>query len=169
MHFVLAASAGAKIGPAEIGLLATVGATSVAVHRKPVVAVLSTGDELVEPDQPLGDGQIRDSNRSSLIAALRKALDGNITIIDLGIANDTPEAIAAKMHRGLQEADVLITSGGVSMGEVDLVKAYLEQNGNIHVGRVSMKPGKPLMFATIDVEGVPKKVFATPGSVVHRT
>jgi molybdenum cofactor synthesis domain-containing protein len=147
---------GTLLGPPELGLLATMNRTEVLVHPHPMVAVLSTGDEVVEPGQPLRPGQIRDSNRYTLMAALRQA---GCQSLDLGIARDRPGELEALIGRGLDEADALLTSGGVSMGQLDLVKPLLEQLGQIHFGRVYTKPGKPVTFATVGS----KLAFAMPG------
>ncbi len=150
---------GALLGAAELGLLATVGATTVRAHRRAVVGVMSTGDELVEPNQQPGPGQIRDSNRFSLMAAVREA---GAEAEDLGIAPDTYEALRAFVEEGVARCDVLISSGGVSMGELDLVKPLLEERGIVHFGRVNTKPGKPVTFATL----AGKPFFAMPGNPV---
>lgn len=155
--------AGTRLGPAEIGLLATVGAAQVQVYPRPRVAVLSTGDELVEPDQPLGPGQIRDSNRATLNAAI---LAGGGIPVDLGIAGDNQADLEQRIQQGLATADILLTSGGVSMGDLDLVKPLLEQRGTVHFGRIRMKPGKPITFATVDVGGRKKLIFGLPGNPV---
>lgn len=155
--------AGDKLGPAEIGLLATVGVTEVLVYGQPRVAVLSTGDELVEPGKPLGPGQIRDSNRFTLLAAVEA--NGGFGI-DLGIAGDSQDELEARMQRGLRDAEVLLTTGGVSMGNLDLIKPILEQAGQVHFGRIRMKPGKPLTFATAEVDGRRRLVFGLPGNPV---
>lgn len=157
--------AGDRLGPAEIGLLATVGAARVSVYGRPTVAVLSTGDELVEPGEAPGDGQIRDSNRATLMAAVREA---GGTPLDLGIARDEQSDLETRVRRGLSEADVLLTSGGVSMGDLDLLKPLLERAGQVHFGRIRMKPGKPLTFATVeDAEsGRNRLIFALPGNPV---
>ena len=149
-------AAGTLLGPAELGLVATVGATAVSVYPAPRVAILSTGDELVEPGSPLHPGQIHDSNRFSLLAAVQAA---GGEPVNLGIARDRPDELARQVAEGLDETDVLLTSGAVSMGQLDLLKPLLEQLGTVHVGRVRLKPGKPLTFAT--VRGKP--VFALPG------
>lgn len=147
---------GTLLGPAELGLLGTVGQTGVTVYRRPVVAVMSTGDEIIEPHQVPQPGQIRDANRFTLMAAVRQA---GATPLDLGIVKDKKGLLQEMIERGLAEADALLTSGGVSMGQLDLVKPYLASRGIIHFGRVNTKPGKPVTFAT--VEGKP--CFAMPG------
>ncbi|MDQ4078345.1 MAG: molybdopterin molybdotransferase MoeA [Chloroflexota bacterium] len=150
---------GSRLGAPEIGLLATVGATTVRVHKRPVVGVMSTGDELVEPNQQPGAGQIRDSNRFSLMAAVRAA---GAEAFDLGIAPDTYDKLLTFVEGGLERCDALLTSGGVSMGELDLVKPLLEELGIVHFGRVNTKPGKPVTFGTL----TDKPFFAMPGNPV---
>lgn len=148
--------AGTRLGPAELGLLATVGATRITVWKRPRIGVMSTGDELVEPDETPGPGQIRDANRFSLMAAIRET---GAEALDLGLAPDTADALEAFIREGLRVCDAIVTSGGVSMGELDLVKPLLERMGTVHFGRVSVKPGKPVTFATVDG----KPFFAMPG------
>eukprot|EP01124_Arcella_intermedia_P021976 TRINITY_DN3176_c0_g2_i1.p1 TRINITY_DN3176_c0_g2~~TRINITY_DN3176_c0_g2_i1.p1 ORF type:complete len:240 (-),score=59.15 TRINITY_DN3176_c0_g2_i1:269-988(-) len=150
------------LGPSEIGLLATAGATEVLVFHPPTVAVLSTGDELVEPSESPQYGQILDSNRSMLISAL-KGLGFVEKVVDLGIGVDNREALQETILNALEQADVLITSGGVSMGEFDLLKPILESTGKIHFGRILMKPGKPFTFATLQVKEKKRMVFGLPG------
>lgn len=152
-------SKGMRIGAAEIGLLATTGLVSVEVYRRPIVGVMSTGDELVEPHETPGAGQIRDSNRAALMAAVREA--GAIPL-DLGIAPDEADALYEFVIAGIARCDALITSGGVSMGERDLVKPLLAAHGTLHFGRVNFKPGKPTTFGTL--QGKP--FFALPGNPV---
>ena len=156
-------AAGERLDAAEIGLLATAGAVDVPIYPRPKIAVLSTGDELIEPGTPLGPGQIRDSNRAMLLAAI-DAVGGEP--IDLGISGDSQEALEARVQAGLAKADILLTSGGVSMGELDLVKPLLEHAGTVHFGRVRMKPGKPVTFATAEVRGGRRLVFGLPGNPV---
>jgi len=149
-------TAGASLGPPELGLLATVGHTRVQVHRCPRVAVLTTGDELVEPDRPLRPGLIRNSNRYVLQAAASQV---GADVVWTGHARDEEAELRRLMSEALREADVLLTSGGVSMGKRDLVKPLLEDMGRVHFGRVAQKPGKPLTFATVGE----KPIFGLPG------
>ncbi|RGP59586.1 molybdopterin molybdotransferase [Fusarium sporotrichioides] len=154
----------------EIGLLASVGVSEAKVYRRPVVAVLSTGDEIVEYNRP-GDlklGEVRDINRITLMSAAR---EWGYEVVDLGIASDKPGTLEETLRDGLRRADLLITTGGVSMGELDLLKPTIERSlgGTIHFGRVAMKPGKPTTFATVPVKDnsgqrVTKAIFSLPGN-----
>eukprot|EP00198_Chlamydomonas_reinhardtii_P008997 XP_001698334.1 molybdenum cofactor biosynthesis protein [Chlamydomonas reinhardtii] len=160
--------AGERVGVAEMGILATVGAVSLKVHATPRVAVLSTGDEVVDPSTaPLGPGQIRDANRAMLLAAAAKA---GAEVVDMGVARDTEGHLEGCLAAAIeQRVDVLITSGGVSMGDRDLIKPLLAREGTIHFGRVRMKPGKPLTFATLTLPqqgGRQMLVFGLPGNPV---
>lgn len=159
---------GERLGPSELGLLAAVGVSKVKVFQAPRVAVLSTGNEVVSPGEPLGPGQIYDSNRTTLMAALREE---GFPPQDLGVARDNRESLVSLLEKGLEEADVLVTSGGVSMGEKDLLKPVLEEDfgATTHFGRVFMKPGKPTTFATVQRRGKTKFVFALPGNPVSST
>lgn len=141
----LVLSKGTVMRPSEIGVLASLGRTKARVIRRPVIAILATGDELVEIGQPLPPGKIYDSNTYS-VAALVKRYGGIPKI--LGIALDTEDSMVAKLRKGL-EADMLITSGGVSVGDYDVVKDVLAKHGEITFWTVRMKPGKPLAFGTI--------------------
>lgn len=160
----------------EIGLLASTGNTDVKVYTKPIVGVLSTGDELVRHDaeRALHEGEIRDSNRPALISCL---MAWGIETVDLGIVSDSSkdlETVLRDALRGTMDhppVDVIITTGGVSMGERDLLKPTIERllGGTIHFGRVAMKPGKPTTFATIPrkTSNNPRKqvaIFALPGN-----
>ncbi len=148
---------GRPLGSAEIGLAAALGVSSLPVHGLPRVALLSTGDELVEVGSPLGPGQIPDSNRYALLAALREA---GAEVAVLGIGPDRADELRRLVVDALREADVLVTSGGVSVGTHDLVKPLLESLGEVHIGRVKLKPGKPFTFATLP-EG--RLAFGLPG------
>ncbi|XP_075469670.1 gephyrin isoform X17 [Ascaphus truei] len=156
---------GTHMGPSEIGLLATVGVTEVEVNKFPVVAVMSTGNELLNPEDDLLPGKIRDSNRSTLLATIQ---EHGYPTINLGIVGDNPDDLLNALNEGISRADVIITSGGVSMGEKDYLKQVLDidLHAQIHFGRVFMKPGLPTTFATLDLDGVRKIIFALPGNPV---
>lgn len=153
-------TAGTLIGPAEVGLIATVNRPTFKAVRRPRIAVVSTGDEIVEPGDQAQTGQIYDSNRFSLISAVKRAY---AEPVPLGIAPDTKEGLRDLIHTALANYDGLITSGGVSVGKLDLVKELLEEIGTIHFGRVNLKPGKPLTFVTVEQGGKRKPVFGLPG------
>ena len=138
-------SQGVVLRPAEVGVLASLGRSTVKVIRRPVVAVLATGDELVDIDKPLPPGKIYNSNTYSVAALILRY--GGIPKI-LGIALDSEEALVAGLRRGLA-ADMLITTGGVSMGDYDVVKDVLAKEGKVAFWKVRMKPGKPLAFGTV--------------------
>ncbi|KAG0080168.1 hypothetical protein BGZ90_000397 [Linnemannia elongata] len=156
----------------EIGVLASIGVQKVLVRQRPVVGFLSTGNEVVNHDngEALKMGQIRDSNRPTLIAATKAA---GFDYLDLGIAPDSPEDLEAAIKGGLAKCDIVVTTGGVSMGEMDLLKPILEQKlgATIHFGRIMMKPGKPTTFATVPNPngGQPRLMFALPGNPVSAT
>ncbi|XP_062292989.1 gephyrin b isoform X2 [Scomber scombrus] len=156
---------GTHMGPSEIGLLATVGVTEVEVQKFPVVAVMSTGNELLNPEDDLHPGKIRDSNRSTLLATIQ---EHGYPTINLGIVGDNPDDLLNALNEGISRADVIITSGGVSMGEKDYLKQVLDidLHAQIHFGRVFMKPGLPTTFATLDTDGARKLIFALPGNPV---
>ncbi|KAH7115986.1 hypothetical protein B0J11DRAFT_538908 [Dendryphion nanum] len=154
----------------EFGLLASVGTSEVEVYRRPVVGVLSTGDEIIEHDRPgpLQLGEVRDTNRPTLLQAIQSH---KFETVDLGIASDKPGTLETTLRAALLKVDVIITSGGVSMGELDLLKPTIERSlgGTIHFGRVNMKPGKPTTFATIPTKSssgdrVHKTIFSLPGN-----
>jgi molybdopterin molybdotransferase len=148
---------GEPLGPAELGLAAALGEPRLRVHRRPRVALMSTGDELVEVGEIPGPGQIVDSNRWALLAALREA-GAEVTL--LGVGPDRPEPLREMVAGALAEHDVLVTSGGVSVGTHDLVKPLLASLGEVLLGRVRLKPGKPFTFATLP-EG--RLAFGLPG------
>ncbi len=151
--------AGEFIGPAEIAVLAACGRTRVRVGGRPKVAVLATGDELVDPDKTPGPGQIRNSNGPLLAALVRRF---GFEPVDLGIAPDHPAGLLERLKSGLGH-DLLISSGGVSMGERDLVAGTLQSLGvEILFDRVAIRPGKPFTFGTKGKT----LVFACPGNPV---
>nr|XP_043636386.1 molybdopterin biosynthesis protein CNX1 [Erigeron canadensis] len=161
--------AGELLGAAEIGLLATVGVLTVKVYPTPTIAVLSTGDELVEPTcKSLNRGQIRDSNRAMIVAAAKQQ---RCKVIDLGIARDDEDEIKTVLDKALSaDIDILLTSGGVSMGDRDFVKPFLQNKGRVYFDKIAMKPGKPLTFAEIATQSSDKQkrilAFGLPGNPV---
>jgi molybdopterin molybdotransferase len=153
--------AGSPIRPAEIGMLAALGRTVVAVHQRPRVAVLSGGDELVEPDAPVSGGRIVSSNSYSISAQCREV---GAEPVYLGIARDTPEDIERRLRAG-RLADVLVSSAGVSVGDRDHVRGVLEKLGcTLEFWGVEMKPGYPVAFGRFADSG--PLVFALPGNPV---
>lgn len=151
---------GSKLRPQEIGVLAALGRPHLRVVRRPRVAILATGDELVDITAPLGPGQIHDSNSYTLTALVESS--GGVPI-RLGIARDRLEEVRARLRAGLEQgADLFLSSAGVSVGAYDVVKAALEAEGELAFWRVNMRPGKPLAFAR--VRGVP--FLGLPGNPV---
>lgn len=151
---------GTLVRPAEIGVLATVGAAEVPIYRRPKVAILATGDELVAVGEQPGPGQIRNANGYSNAA---QVLAAGGEPLQLPIARDTAAELHARIDQGLAwGADLFLTSGGVSVGDYDVVKKVLTQRGQMGFWRVKMKPGKPVAFGTI--EGVP--LLGLPGNPV---
>lgn len=155
---------GQRLRAAEIGLLASLGVPEVRVSRKLRVAYFSTGDELRPVGEVLEEGQIYDSNRYTLYGML-KELD--VEILDLGVIRDVPEAIEAAFEQAADQADAVITSGGVSVGEADYVKKTLDKLGEVSFWKIAMKPGKPLAFGRVKnawffgLPGNPVSVMAT--------
>ena len=138
---------GKFLQPADIGLLASLGIGTVKVYRQPRVAFFSTGDELVAIGSPLKPGQIYDSNRYTLWSMLARL---GVEINDLGVVKDTPEAVENAFINAAENADIVITSGGVSVGEADFVTTTLEKLGQVNFWKVAMKPGRPLAFGKIN-------------------
>ncbi|HEX9134783.1 MAG TPA: gephyrin-like molybdotransferase Glp [Ktedonobacteraceae bacterium] len=136
---------GTEIGPWKIGVLATLGWASVPVIRRPRVAILGTGDEVIGVEEPLRPGKIRNSNSYLLEAAVQRA---GAEPQRLGVARDTVESLREKFSEAIQ-CDLIITSGGVSVGEFDLVKKIMTEQGEIHFWRINMRPGKPVAFGHI--------------------
>ncbi len=155
---------GKRIGPAEMGLLASLGIPEIHVVRRPRVTFFSTGDELRPVGEPLEEGQIYDSNRYTLYGMLSRL---DVDLQDLGVVPDDREAIENAFQRAASDADAVITSGGVSVGEADFVKETLEHMGNVNFWKIAMKPGKPLAFGRIEnacffgLPGNPVSVMAT--------
>lgn len=149
-------AAGTRLGPVELGLAASLGVAELEVIRRPRVAVLSTGDELVEPGQPLGPGQIYNSNRVVLCSWLQRL---ECEVIDAGILADDLDKTRAALT-GLGHVDLIISTGGVSVGEADFLGHALREDGELALWKLAIKPGKPLTFG--HYRGVP--VLGLPGN-----
>lgn len=139
--------AGRRMNPADLGLLTSLGIAEISVFRRPVVALLSSGNEVIEAGQPLKPGQVYDSNRTTLNNALQAL---GVDVLDLGVVRDSRNEIERALHRGGSEADAIISTGGVSVGDYDLIKEVLQEWGNIHFWKVAMKPGKPQAYGQLD-------------------
>jgi molybdopterin molybdotransferase len=156
---------GTRITPSVVGVIAAMGHASFTVYRKPRVALIATGNELVEPGQPLASGQIYDSNSAALAAALKAMRIMSTSIVRLP---DDLATLKIALSRALKEADVVVTIGGISVGDTDFVKEACMQLGVCtHFWRVAIKPGKPNYFGTYnDPDGAAKLVFGLPGNPV---
>ncbi len=152
-------AAGVRLGPAHLGMLASFGVHRPRVRRRPVAAVMSTGDEVLAPDAELAPGKIHDSNRPMLVALLE---DLGAGVVDMGIVADDPDVLRSALEDGAGKADVVLSSGGVSMGEYDLVKAVLRDLGHVEFWKVAMQPAKPFAFGTV----AGKPLFGLPGNPV---
>tara|TARA_B100000809_G_scaffold231359_1_gene246449 strand:+ start:3329 stop:4543 length:1215 start_codon:yes stop_codon:yes gene_type:complete len=155
----LVMSAGKVIRPQEIAMLASLNISEIDIYQRPKVAVVSTGDELTPLGGELKPGKIRDSNRYGICAQL---IEAGFEVIDKGICGDDVAELERTLRSALGQADVLITSGGVSVGDYDVVKIVLEKLGDINFWRVAMKPGKPQAFGLADG----KPIFGLPGNPV---
>lgn len=151
---------GRSLGPAELGLLAMLGLGEIPVYRQPRVALLSSGDELVAPGQPLSPGKIYDSNSITLSALLESA---GARVISLGVARDEQQDVEQRLAQAVtQQADLIISSAGVSVGAFDYVKSAVESHGSLDFWRVNIRPGKPLAYGKY--QGIP--FFGLPGNPV---
>ena len=155
--------AGTVLRASEIGVLASLGFGTVKVIRRPVAAILATGNELIEPDEPYRPGKIYNSNSYGVAAAVHAA--GGIPK-RLGIARDTVESISSALQQGMAEADVVISTAGVSKGDYDLVKDVLAQHGRIELWSVRMRPAKPLAFGMLSGDGKQVPLLGLPGNPV---
>jgi molybdopterin molybdotransferase len=154
---------GTELTPAYLGVLATMGVIAVEVRKRPLVGVLSTGDELVEGDAPLAPGQIRESNRTSMMGALRAI---GCDVVDLGLVRDDEDELIEVLTRGCASCDALMTSGGVSMGDFDIVKSVLDRVGDMHWMQMAIKPAKPFAFGMLSLGAAPVPPFGLPGNPV---
>jgi molybdopterin molybdotransferase len=160
-----AVSAGRVLGPAELGLVASLGLGQLQVFRRLRVALFSTGDELRTLGQPLDPGTVYDSNRHSLMAAVQRL---GMEVVDLGLVADDRAALQATLEAAVAQADVVLTSGGVSMGDADHTRDVLAQMGEVAFWKVAMRPGRPFAFGPLQGPGSarPTWLFALPGNPV---
>ena len=160
----VALRAGTLLLPAQIGILASIGVGEVSVRRRPRVAFFSTGDELRSVGEPLGEGNIYDSNRYTIYGMLTRL---GVELLDMGVIRDDRDAVEQAFARAAQEADAIVTSGGVSVGDADYVAETLERAGTVGFWKVAMKPGRPIAFGRIGdalffgLPGNPNSVMAT--------
>lgn len=155
----VALAAGKKIGPAELGLIASLGIAEVDVKRRLRVAFFSTGDELASLGTPLAPGQIYDSNRYTLHGLLTRL---GVDIIDMGVVPDRPDALETTLAEAAGIADAIITTGGVSVGEADFIKEILDKLGEVRFWKLNIKPGRPMAFGKVG----PAWLFGLPGNPV---
>jgi len=155
---------GQKLTPAQVGVIASMGFATVPVYRKPVIALLTTGDEIIPPGQALKPGQIYSSNNAALVGVM---LEAGAEVIDFGIVEDNLDVLVNKLSEAALQADLVVTTGGVSMGVYDFVKEAFVQLGNgVDFWKVKIKPGKPLAFGKIEAAGKEKPLFGLPGNPV---
>jgi molybdopterin molybdotransferase len=155
--------AGKVIRPAELGLLASLGSAEVSVRRRLRVAFFSTGDELCSLGNPLGEGEVYDSNRYTLFGMLTRL---GCEAIDLGVVRDEPAALEAAFRAAAAEADVILTSGGVSVGEADFIRGMMEKLGEVAFWKIAMRPGRPMAFGKIGSGKNAAWLFGLPGNPV---
>lgn len=155
----VAIAAGTRCGPAEVGLIASLGIAEVAVVRRLRVAFFSTGDELASIGKPLAPGEIYDSNRYTLYGMLTRL---GCDLLDMGVIPDRPEALEAAFRDASENADVILTSGGVSVGEADFIRELVNRMGEVSFWRIGIKPGRPMAFGRIGQAWM----FGLPGNPV---
>ncbi len=155
----VAVAAGRRCGPAELGLMASMGIAEVAVKRRLRVAFFSTGDEIASIGRPLGPGQVYDSNRYTLHGALRRL---DCDLIDMGVIPDNPQSLERAFREASESADVILTSGGVSVGEADFIKELVNRLGQVEFWKLAIKPGRPMAFGRIGKAWM----FGLPGNPV---
>ena len=156
---------GVEVGPTQLAALISAGCTALSVHPRPRVGVISTGDELVEPGRPLGPAQIYDSNRPMLLALVAEA---GCTAVDLGCSGDDEGSLAARIDGALGRVDVLVLSGGVSVGDMDVVRMVLDHLGGAATRwlQIAIRPAKPFSFTVLPGPDRPIPVFGLPGNPV---
>jgi molybdopterin molybdotransferase len=158
-----ALSAGRVLRPADIGMLASLGVAEVPVRRRLRVAFFSTGDELRSIGEPLDEGCVYDSNRYTLYGMLQRL---NVDVIDMGVVPDQPEALERAFRMACENADAIITSGGVSVGEADFTKQMMAKLGDVTFWTIAMRPGRPMAFGRIESNGHSAFLFGLPGNPV---
>lgn len=158
--------AGKVLRPADLGLIASLGIAEIAVRRKLRVAFFSTGDELRSLGQPLDEGCVYDSNRYTLWGMLTRLRF--VELLDMGVVHDSPEALEQAMLQAMEQADVIVTSGGVSVGEADYTKHVMEKLGSVNFWKIAMRPGRPMAFGQVHNKntGDSAYLFGLPGNPV---
>ena len=155
--------AGKLLRPAELGLIASLGLGEVTVRRRPHVAFFSTGDELASIGTPLAEGEVYDSNRYTIHGMLARL---GCEIVDLGVVRDDPTALEAAFRKAANEADAIVTSGGVSVGEADFIRGLMEKLGEVAFWKIAMRPGRPMAFGRIGSDANAAWLFGLPGNPV---
>jgi len=158
-----ALSKGRVVRPPDLGMLASLGVPEVAVQRRLRVAFFSTGDELRSVGEPLGEGCVYDSNRYTIFGMLQRL---GCDIIDMGVVRDDPAALEAALRSACENADAIITSGGVSVGAADYTKQIMAKLGDVTFWKIGMRPGRPLAFGRINSNGRSAFLFGLPGNPV---
>ncbi|GAB3625261.1 Molybdopterin molybdenumtransferase [Pandoraea terrae] len=153
--------AGKVLRPADIGLIASLGIAEVPVRRRLRVAFFSTGDELRSVGQPLEPGTLYDSNRYTLFGMLTRL---GVEVLDLGVVRDDPQALEATLRVACRDADAIITSGGVSVGEADFTREMMARLGEVAFWKIAMRPGRPFAFGRLDCDGRNALLFGLPGN-----
>ena len=154
---------GQTLGPAALGLIASLGLLQVSVYRRLRVAYFSTGDEILSLGEAPREGAVYDSNRYTVFGLLTRM---GAEVIDMGVVRDEPAALEASFRDAASKADAIITSGGVSMGEADHTKAMMKQLGDVAFWRIAMRPGRPMAVGKIDQDGQSAVLFGLPGNPV---
>ena len=154
---------GQTLGPAALGLIASLGLPKVTVFRRIKVAYFSTGDEILTLGEPIREGAVFDSNRYTVFGLLKRM---GVDVVDMGVVRDEPELLEAAFRSAAQQADAIITSGGVSMGEADHTKAMMKQLGDVAFWRIAMRPGRPMAVGRITEDGKSSLLFGLPGNPV---